>query len=200
MPQLGDNPLYRIARFLGGLETMGDTFADDPFLGKGTIAATDLTVDTPSVNAVPDEAEIYIDRRVTVGESAETVLAQLRRLPEADRASIEIPIWDEPSYTGFVFPVDKIFPAWSLEEAHPLVQAGISAHRWMFDREPEIGKWNFSTNGIYWAGKADIPSIGFGPGDEVHAHTVIDQVPLADVVAAAKFYAALPLALMNPGA
>jgi acetylornithine deacetylase/succinyl-diaminopimelate desuccinylase-like protein len=41
-------------------------------------------------------------------------------------------------------------------------------------------------------GKAGIPSIGFGPGDEVHAHTVIDQVNLADVVAATEFYALFP--------
>ena len=79
MPQLGDNPLYKAARFLEGIETLGETFADDPFLGKGTVAATDMTVDTPSVNAVPDEAQVYIDRRVTVGETAELVLDQLRR-------------------------------------------------------------------------------------------------------------------------
>jgi hypothetical protein len=41
-------------------------------------------------------------------------------------------------------------------------------------------------------GKANIPSIGFGPGDEIHAHTVIDQVPLDDVVRAAGWYALLP--------
>ena len=31
--------------------------------------------------------------------------------------------------------------------------------------------WNFSTNGIYWMGKANIPSIGFGPGDEAFTPT-----------------------------
>ena len=195
MPHLGDNPLYRAARFLEGLETLGETFADDPFLGKGTVAATDLTVETPSVNAVPDEAEIYIDRRVTVGETPEIVVEQLRTLPEADHAKIEIPIWDEPSYTGFVFPVDKIFPAWALGEDHPLLQSAKAAYGAVFGEEAQVGKWNFSTNGIYWAGKAQIPSIGFGPGDEVYAHTTIDQVPLAEVVESTNFYAALPLAL-----
>jgi putative selenium metabolism hydrolase len=195
MPRLGVNPLYRAARFLEGLETLGEIFAEDEFLGKGTVAATDLTVDTPSVNAVPDEAQIYIDRRVTVGETPQVVLEQLRTLPEADKATISIPVWDEPSYTGFVFPVDKVFPAWSLEESHPLIDAAKTAFRSTFGREPRVGKWNFSTNGIYWAGKAGIPSFGFGPGDEVHAHTTIDQVPLQDVVDSAKFYAALPLAL-----
>jgi hypothetical protein len=47
-------------------------------------------------------------------------------------------------------------------------------------------------------GKAGIPSIGFGPGDEIHAHTVIDQVPLDDVVRATEWYALLP-ALLKQG-
>ena len=37
--------------------------------------------------------------------------------------------YDEPSYTGFVFPVDKYFPAWALDEEHPLVQAGLATAR-----------------------------------------------------------------------
>jgi hypothetical protein len=44
-------------------------------------------------------------------------------------------------------------------------------------------------------GKANIPSIGFGPGDERFAHTTLDQVPLAEVTASARFYALLPLVL-----
>ena len=44
-------------------------------------------------------------------------------------------------------------------------------------------------------GKAHIPSIGFGPGDERHAHTTLDQVPLAEVTVSARFYALLPLVL-----
>ena len=54
---------------------------------------------------------------------------------------------------------------------------------------------DFSTNGIYWAGKANIPSIGFGPGDEETAHTVMDSVRLDDVVKATEFYALLPAVL-----
>ena len=57
---------------------------------------------------------------------------------------------------------------------------------------PDITKWDFSTNGIYWAGKAKIPTIGFGPGEEQYAHTVLDQVRLDDVVTATEWYALLP--------
>jgi acetylornithine deacetylase/succinyl-diaminopimelate desuccinylase-like protein len=109
-----------------------------------------------------------------------------------DRVKVEALFYEEPSYTGFVFPVDKYFPAWALEEAHPLVQAGLKTREMIGLESKPASKWSFSTNGIYWAGKAGIPSIGFGPGDEVTAHTVLDSVPLDDVVKATEFYAILP--------
>ena len=195
MPRLGDNPLYRAAPFITGVERLQDSLPDHPFLGPGTIAVTNVTVTTPSLNAVPAGAQVYLDRRVTLGETAEQVLEEVRALPCADTAMVEIPRYDEPSYTGFVFPVDKIFPAWALDPEHPWLRAARSAFQAIYEREPEIGKWEFSTNGIYWMGKAGIPSIGFGPGDERHAHTVLDQVPAQEVVEAARFYAALPLFL-----
>jgi putative selenium metabolism hydrolase len=145
---------------------------------------------------VPDEATIFIDRRMTFGETPESVLQQVRDVV-GDRPglSMELLHYDEPSYTGFVFPVDKIFPSWALPADHKLVAAGQETLRLLDGSAPEPGKWNFSTNGIYWMGKAGIPSIGFGPGDEIHAHTVIDQVRLDDVVKATAFYALLPALL-----
>ena len=105
--------------------------------------------------------------------------------------------YEEPSYTGFVFPVDKYFPAWALEEAHPFVEAGKETRTAVFNDNSPAGKWDFSTNGNYWAGHMDIPCIGFGPGDERYAHAVNEHVPLQDVVDATKFYALLPLILKN---
>jgi putative selenium metabolism hydrolase len=195
LPRFGDNPLYRAAPFIEGVERMLATLPSDPFLGPGTIAVTNVEVSTPSLNAVPAEAQVYLDRRVTLGETADQVLEQIRGLPRADTAAVEIPLYDEPSYTGFVFPVEKIFPAWALDDTHPLLQAARADYRAVYGREPEIGKWEFSTNGIYWMGKAGIPSIGFGPGNEIYAHTVLDQVPVQEVIDATSFYAALPLCL-----
>jgi acetylornithine deacetylase/succinyl-diaminopimelate desuccinylase-like protein len=93
------------------------------------------------------------------------------------------------------FPVDKYFPAWALEENHPLVVAGQETRRAIGLPDTPSGKWGFSTNGVYWAGKAGIPSIGFGSGDELTAHTTEDSVPLEEVVKATEFYALLPAIL-----
>ena len=195
--EMGDNAIYKILPVIAGVRDLGPKLGDHPFLGKGKITVTDMKVKTPSINAVPDEATIWIDRRVTFGETKEKAIAEVEALiPPENREKgdirVEMLFYDEPSYTGFVFPVEKYFPAWALEEDHPLVQAGLKAYELYFGKPTRTGKWNFSTNGIYWMGKAGIPSIGFGPGDEIYAHTVLDQVPLKDVVDATGFYAILP--------
>lgn len=192
---VGINAIYLLLPVIEGIRDLEPSLGDHDFLGHGKITVSDMTVKTPSINAVPDEAVIYIDRRMTFGETEEEAIAQVEALiPEEfkDRVTVEALFYDEPSYTGFVFPVEKYFPAWVLEEDHDLVQAGLKARELIgLDYEP-AGKWSFSTNGIYWAGKAGIPSIGFGPGDEVTAHTVMDSVRLDDVVKATEFYAIIP--------
>ena len=192
---VGINAIYLLLPVIEGISDLEPSLGDHDFLGHGKITVSDMTVKTPSINAVPDEAVIYIDRRMTFGETEEEAIAQVEALiPEEfkERVTVQALFYDEPSYTGFVFPVEKYFPAWVLEEDHDLVQAGLKARELIgLDYEP-AGKWSFSTNGIYWAGKAGIPSIGFGPGDEVTAHTVMDSVRLDDVVKATEFYAILP--------
>ena len=196
---LGDNAIYKILPIIAGIRDLETRLGNDPFLGHGKITVSDMRVQTPSLNAVPNEAVIYIDRRMTFGETREEALKQVQSLiPEEDRESVQIEelFYQEPSYNGFVFPVDKYFPAWMIEEEHHLVQAGHKARRLMGYEDVPAGKWEFSTNGIYWAGKANIPCIGFGPGDEVTAHTVNENVPLDDVVKSAEFYAIIT-ALVN---
>jgi putative selenium metabolism hydrolase len=192
---LGDNALYKLLPVIAAIRDMEAQLGDHEFLGHGKITVTDLHVQTPSINAVPDEAKIFIDRRMTFGETREGVMAQIDALIPAEHrstVSLQSLFYDEPSYTGFVFPVEKYFPAWLLDNDHVLARAGQATRDLCGLVDAPTGKWDFSTNGIYWAGKANIPSIGFGPGDEETAHTVQDSVSLEDVVKATEFYALLP--------
>ncbi len=196
--ELGDNAIYKMLPVIAGIRDMEPQLGDDPFLGHGKITVSDMHVKTPSINAVPDEATIFIDRRMTFGEDKGEAVAQVAALiPKGQEKDFEVSIlqYQDKSYTGFVFEVEKYFPAWALPEDAPIVQAGVAAASAYLGRPVPTGKWNFSTNGIYWMGKAGIPSIGFGPGDEIYAHTVLDQVPLQDVVDATGFYALFPKTL-----
>jgi len=192
---LGDSALYKMLNVISGIRDLDAHLKTHEFLGKGTIMVTDTRISTASINAVPDGFTVFIDRRLTFGETKEEAVQQVKDLIPGylrDQIKVEELFYDEPSYTGFVFPVDKYYPAWALEEKHPIVQAGQETVRQLWNEARPTGKWSFSTNGTYWAGKAKIPSIGFGPGDEIYAHTTLDQVSLEDLVAATEFYALFP--------
>ncbi len=196
---LGDNAVYKMAVVIQEIRELDRRMrfglGSHPLLGHASIAVTDVSARTASLNAVPDQFAIYLDRRITLSEPHDEVVAQIRGLI-ADYMQHEITVeelfYDTPSYTGFSFPVPKYFPAWALEDSHPLVRAGQQAVTDLWGEVRPLGTWDFSTNGTYWAGKAHIPAIGFGPGDEVTAHTMKENVPLDDVVRAAEFYAWLP--------
>ena len=108
--QIGINAIYLLLPVIAGIRDLEPQLGDDPFLGHGKITVSDMVVKTPSINAVPDEAVIYIDRRMTFGETKEEAIAQVEALIPAeskDRVKVEALFYDVPSYTGFVFPVEK---------------------------------------------------------------------------------------------
>lgn len=190
---LGDNPIYKLTSLIDRIANMQDELGDHEFLGVGRITVTDMHIETPSINAVPAEATLYIDRRMTFGESAEGCLKQIQDIiGDRDDITAEILHGSLTAYNGFEMSRDKIYPAWALDEDDAYVQAGLKTLAAVGGDASAAGKWDFSTNGTYWRGIAGIPSIGFGPGDEIHAHTVLDQVRLDDVVKSTEFYALLP--------
>ena len=199
---LGDNAVYKMMAVITQIRELDRRMrfgmGYHPVQGYPSIAVTDVAARTASLNAVPDQFTIYIDRRITLSEPHDDVIAQIKGLiPDylQDEIHVEELFYDTPSYTGFVFPVSKIYPAWLLDDAHPLTQAGQSTVEALWGEKRPLGTWDFSTNGTYWAGKAGIPSIGFGPGDEEFAHTTLEQVPLDEVVAATEFYTLFPTML-----
>jgi acetylornithine deacetylase/succinyl-diaminopimelate desuccinylase-like protein len=58
----------------------------------------------------------------------------------------------------------------------------------LFGESVNIGRWSFSTNGVATAGLLGIPTIGFGPASETHAHAPMDQIPLWHLPRAIAFY------------
>ncbi len=196
---LGDNAVYKMMAVITDIRELDRRFrlglGAHPVQGHPSVAVTDVVARTASINAVPDQFTIFLDRRLTLSETREEVIAQIKGLiPDylQDEIHVEELFYDEPSYTGFVFPVSKFYPPWLLEDTHPLAQAGQVTIEALWGEKRPLGTWDFSTNGTYWAGKAGIPSIGFGPGDEKTAHMRDENVPLDEVVAATEFYALLP--------
>ncbi|HZP30408.1 MAG TPA: YgeY family selenium metabolism-linked hydrolase [Acidimicrobiia bacterium] len=193
-PGRGRNPVYELAPIVAEIRELNDRLAHHDELGPGTIALTKIECETPSLNAVPSTATIYLDRRMTVGETAETALEEIRALPSlrAVGAEVEVISYEAESFTGSTLAADRHFPTWLTPADHAGVQAAVTTVERTLHRAPEVGCWTFSTNGVASMGKLGIPTIGFGPGDEVHAHSVADQCPVAELVDAVAFYADFP--------
>ncbi len=176
------------------MEKLNERLAYDEFLGKGTVTATMIRSESPSLCAVADFAMIHLDRRLTWGETKDTAVAEIQALLD-DKGKVTVPDYSRESYLGDVFVQEKYFPTWKYPVDHPLVQAGAEAHRQLFDQEARIDKWTFSTNGVAISGVHGIPCTGFGPGNEVNAHAPNEKTPISDLEKAARFYAYLPYIL-----
>lgn len=204
-PERGDSAAYKAARAALAMEALNGRLAadDDGFLGKGTVVVSKIDVRGPSQCAVPDQALLYLDRRLTWGESRDQAIAQVREAILAsgvDAVEVAMPRYDIRSWTGKEYGQELYFPTWKLDAGHPLVRSGVAAHLSLFGTEPAVDKWTFSTNGVAVAGAHGIPTIGFGPGDEAQAHAPNEVTRVDDLWKAAAFYAGLPYALEESGA
>jgi len=200
MPHLGDNAIYRITPAVRAIEELNGRLKEDPFLGKGTCTVTWIGSQGPSLCAVPDQAEFHIDRRLTTGETRESALAEVEAAMSTAGVDAEVFIlqYEEKSWTGLVYPMEKYYPTWVLDEGHPALAAAGRAFTRVTDRRPEVSRWTFSTNGVAITGLHGVPCFGFGPGQEDIAHTANEFVPVEDVLTACAFYAALPAEIAGP--
>jgi putative selenium metabolism hydrolase len=196
MPHLGKNAVYAMAPIIAEIEELNERLAEtaDPFLGKGTITISHIRSTSPSLCAVADSCTIHLDRRLTAGETEESSVAEILNLESVKAAGGSVVVLDyaRAAYTGLVYPTKKYYPTWVLEESEPAVVAAAAAAEQALGTKPRIDKWGFSTNGIATCGMHGIPTVGFGPANEIYAHSTEDQCPIEHLTAAARFYAAFP--------
>ena len=201
-PERGDNAIYKIAPIVREIEELHDRLEGFSVLGKGSVTVTDVSSTAPSLCAVADSATIHLDRRLSEGETLESAVREVRELPsvQASGAEVTIPRYNIKTHTGFERLVEAYYPAWLMERNDPLVRVAAETYEKQFGERAKLGVWQFSTNGVATKGMYGIPTIGFGPGKEEHAHTPNDQVRVDDVVKAAAFYTAFVLDLLAQGA
>jgi putative selenium metabolism hydrolase len=192
MPEKGDNAVYKIAKVVREIEALNERLKGDEFLGKGTITVSYIDCKTPSLCAVPGQAYIHLDRRLTVGDTKKSAVAEVKdAIKRAGvQAKVEVLRYSRPSYTGLVYETEKYFPMWCEPEESLPVQAAVRTHHEVIGKPPTVHRWTFSTNAVSIAGMFGIPCVGFGPAPESVAHTVNDSVPIEHLVNCAAFYAA----------
>jgi putative selenium metabolism hydrolase len=192
-PERGVNAVYRMAPIIADIERLNEALAADadPFLGEGSVTISEIRSTSPSLCAVADSCTIHLDRRLTRGETLEHAVHQVEELNGVKKAGAKVTVLDyaRESYTGLMYPTKKYYPTWVVEENTPAVRGAVAAASLALGRPPVVDKWTFSTNGIATCGMFRVPTVGFGPANEIHAHTPGDQCPVGHLTLAAQFYA-----------
>jgi len=189
-PERGKNAIYMASRAALEIEKLNESLKFDEFLGKGSVTISEIISGSPSLCAVADYARIHLDRRLTWGETKESAVKEVEEVLKGMNAKVEVLNYSEKAYTGLEYGMEKYYPTWKMPEDHQVVQTGVKAFKNLFNKDVKVDKWTFSTNGIMTCGTYGIPTIGFGPGNEVLAHAPNEKVPINDLVIASAFYAA----------
>jgi acetylornithine deacetylase/succinyl-diaminopimelate desuccinylase len=189
-PQRGINAIGAAARFVELVRTRLEprlAGRRHPLLGRPTINfGTVRGGDQPSTVAA--RCALALDRRSVPGESYASMVAELEELLAEVAAEMPGLVTEVRRFPGgagalerdpFVTPADD-----------PLAVAVATAYGSVTGREPEFDAFPAWTDGGMLAGAAGIPTVILGPGDLSLAHSPREALPVAELVEAARFYAA----------
>jgi putative selenium metabolism hydrolase len=192
-PHLGRNAIKPMATLVNLLSNL--PMPADDLLGPAILEVTDIISHPyPALSVIPEHCMATFDRRMLVGETDEDVLAEVQAILDAyiqDDPSLDaratIAVDRFVSYTGYQVEAPNCAPAWRMADNAPVVQAGISALT-QAGLLSILSHYGFCTNGSESAGRRNIPTIGFGPGDEAEAHRIDESIEVAHLLAAVTGY------------
>lgn len=181
------NAVYAMARLIERLETQ--TFPGHPQLGDAIQAPIELISSPyPSLSTVPVECKLVIDRRLLMGETIESVLADYRaRIRGFENVRVEMDTVTYTSYTGASFTVPDFHPAWLTAEDSDFYKAclaGVEAAGVQAVAVPIP----YCTNGSSSAGEMGLPAIVLGPGSIKQAHAMDEFLEVEQLHKAVRVY------------
>ena len=195
VPDEGINALDPIARFI--IEMNRLEMRSDPDLGTSTVVPSLIRTDQISANVVPGEVWLTCDWRNVAGETgedarqalqkiADRALAESRRvlsIPDDDpEPSLEVTITsvERASFTGMTmdYPADN--PAYIVGIDHPSLAAAKQALDTALSTAVPVDVWQFATDGGHFSLEGMI-CVGFGPGNDLLAHTINEAIPISEL-------------------
>jgi putative selenium metabolism hydrolase len=186
-PEKGVNAIYEMTEIIQRVEKTNLELMKRSGV-RGSLAMCRISSVSASINAIPTECEVYLDRRIIPGETEEVIKQELEELIKGKNASWEVGTLHRRSWTGMDIEYEPFHPAWKIDMDHKLTKACIAAYKGTFGKEPtEYEFWDFSTNGLTPAAMG-IPTIGFGPGEYKLAHMRDESCEVSQILEACNFY------------
>ena len=189
-PEKGMNAIYEMAEIIQRVEKVNAELMNQA-APRGTLVMSRISSTSASLNAVPSECEVYLDRRMAPGETKESIFMEMNALIQGKNAAWEVGTLYRKSWTGMDIRYEPFHPGWKIDLEHALSQACIHAYHEVFGNNPaEFIFWDFSTNAVTPVSMG-IPTIGFGPGEYKLAHMLNEHCKVSQIIDACKFYTAL---------
>lgn len=187
-PEKGVNAVYEMAEIIGRVDEENRRLMTGA--SHGTLVLSDISCVSASLNAVPSECSIYLDRRLVLGETEEDVRREMDALIAGKDAFWEVGTLHRKSWTGAELRYEPLHAPWKIDEGHELTRACNAAYADVFGGAPRYDFWDFGTNAVTPVALG-IPTIGFGPGEYKLAHMVDENCEVSKIKDACRFYMAL---------
>jgi putative selenium metabolism hydrolase len=183
-PERARNPLHGLGAVIEALDSFAQDLESDEILGRATAAPTMVETMPRSRNVIPDRVQVVLDWRVLPGLLPDTALARLReyldhvRLPDGLGMDVDFATEKQRTWTGLEEDRRLFTPGFLLDPGHIVARAAARAITRHTGRAPDLRPWTFATDGGHSCGVHGIPTIGYAPGEERHAHTNRERLEL----------------------
>jgi putative selenium metabolism hydrolase len=186
-PEKGVNAIYEMAEIIQRVEK---TNLELMVKGtpKRTLVMSRISSTSASLNAVPSECEVYLDRRIVVGETEENIKDEMDKIIKGKNATWEIGTLNRKTWTGMDVTYEPFHLPWEIALDHKLSKVFIDSYKEVFGKEPKkYDFWDFSTNAVTTVSMG-IPTIGFGPGEYKLAHMIDERCKVSQITDACSMY------------
>ncbi|UCH57613.1 MAG: M20/M25/M40 family metallo-hydrolase, partial [Candidatus Bathyarchaeota archaeon] len=186
----GVNAIEKASKGVLALEKPIDKY--HPYIGHPVLSVNSIKAGTV-INQVPAECVISVDRRLIIGETADTADTEVEEI--LDKAGEGDPDWSWELEAARDEEGNYVYSPPSMTDPETeLGRAFFRAVPAALGREPELFvEWAGGTDGRFYR-YAGIQTIGFGPKGE-HAHGPDEFVCVDSLVSQARVYLALTLDL-----
>jgi len=200
-PERGINALYKAVDLINEIRnTVIPNLPSHPFLGKTSLSINTIEVDPSVINVIPSKCSFDIDIRNTpnypsneIISDVEEVITKLKKEDPQFAANVFISETEEISYKGYKNILKKELSPFYIDPNMDIVCKVKEAIEKILNRPISLTTWKFATDASYFFGIANIPTVGFGPGNEKFAHSKEEHISVKELIESEIVYTILPL-------
>ncbi len=197
-PERGINAFSKMITLTKELRKLEEKVPKHSILGKPTLPVTMVSVYPDVINVIPELCTIHVNFRGHPDYDVVEFITELRTainvLQQQDPELViecQLATGEEKSYSGHLEIASRHMHSFYTNPDEPIVGIIEQLVEFITKKKPKLTTWKFATDGGFISQVANIPTIGFGPGEERFTHSPNDLISIQDVITATKVYSVL---------